>query len=48
MAVHFMTTKAQALLNAFDMRIKQAAQKGKITTWEKSDDGKYYTHMAAE
>jgi len=48
MAVHFTTSAAQALLKAFDARIAQTEPKGKITTWEKNADGKYYTHKAAE
>lgn len=48
MAIHFTTTNAQALLKAFDDRISQTEPKGKITTWEKSDDGKYYTHKASD
>jgi hypothetical protein len=48
MAIHFTTKDAQSLLKAFDARIAQAEPKGKITTWEKSSDGKYYTHKAPE
>jgi hypothetical protein len=48
MAVTFSTDKPQALLNKFDAAISQKEQKGKIETWEKSDDGKYYTHKAKE
>jgi hypothetical protein len=36
------------LLNAFRARIKQTEAAGKITTWEISEDGKYYTHKAAD
>jgi hypothetical protein len=39
MSVIFFTSSAQALLNAFDARIKQTELKNKITTWEKSGDG---------
>ena len=46
MALYFSTTNPQALLNAFDARIKQAEAKGKITTWEKVDG--HYTHRAEE
>ncbi|MER8623854.1 hypothetical protein [Mesorhizobium sp. LNJC403B00] len=46
MAALFITTEAQKLLNNFDARIAQKEQKGKITTWEKSDDGKFYTHKS--
>ena len=48
MAIHFTTSSAQTLLKAFDARISQTEPKGKITTWEKSKDGKYYTHKAPE
>jgi hypothetical protein len=48
MAIHFTTSTAAALLKAFDERISQREPKGKITTWEKSDDGEYYTHKASE
>lgn len=48
MAIHFTTSSAQTLLKEFDARILQTAQKGKITTWEKSNDGKYYTHKAPD
>jgi len=48
MAIHFTTKDAESLLQAFDAKISQEEPKGKITTWEKSDDGKYYTHKAAE
>jgi hypothetical protein len=44
MAVYFLTSDAHRLLKAFDARIAQKEQEGKITTWEKSEDGKYYTH----
>jgi hypothetical protein len=48
MALHFFTGQAQALLRNFDARIQQADPKEKITTWEKSTDGKYYTHKSEE
>ncbi len=48
MAVIFHTDKPQKLLNSFDAKIEQKEASGKITTWEKSDDGKYYTHKAKE
>lgn len=48
MAIHFTTTSAASLLKEFDARISQTEAKGKITTWKKSDDGKYYTHKAPE
>src|ERR1700760_2962072 len=47
MAIHFTTATPEALLKSFDARIAQTEPEGKITTWEKSDDGKYYTHKAA-
>lgn len=47
MAIHFTTKDAKSLLQAFDTQISQEEPKGKITTWERSDDGKYYTHKAA-
>ena len=48
MAVNFMTDNAHALLDSFDARIDQSEAKGKITTWEKSDDGEYYTHTSVD
>jgi hypothetical protein len=48
MSVHFMTAGAQALLKEFDKRIAQSEPTGKITTWEKSTDGLYYTHKAKD
>jgi len=48
MAVTFFTDKPKTLLSEFDKRIEQKEVKGKITTWQKSTDGKYYTHKAAE
>jgi hypothetical protein len=48
MAIHFTTPNAASLLKNFDARISQSEPKGKITTWEKSTDGKYYTHKAPE
>lgn len=48
MAIHFTTENPQSLLNDFDARIQQTAAAGKITTWKKSSDGKYYTHVAAD
>jgi hypothetical protein len=46
MAIHFVTSDPAGLLNAFDLRISQKEAAGKITTWEKSEDGKYYTHKS--
>ena len=48
MAVQFFTNSAQSLLDAFNARIEQKEQEGKITTWEKSADGKYYTHKSSQ
>lgn len=48
MAIHFSTSDPAGLLEAFDAKINQKEADGKITTWEKSQDGKYYTHKAAE
>lgn len=48
MSVHFMTGTAAALLKAFDDRIHQTQLTGKITTWEKSADGPFYTHKAKD
>jgi hypothetical protein len=46
MAVHFYTDSPKALLAKFNAAIQQKEAKGKIDTWELSDDGKYYTHTA--
>lgn len=48
MAIRFFTTDPQGLLNSFNARIEQKDAKGKITTWERSEDKKYYTHKATE
>lgn len=48
MAIYFMTTVAQDLLTAFNARISQSEAKGKITTWERSKDGVFYTHKATD
>ena len=48
MAIHFSSSDPAALLEAFDARISQSEPKGKITTWEKSGDGIYYTHKSSE
>jgi hypothetical protein len=47
-AIYFATNEAQALLKKFVEKIDQEEAKGKITTWEKSDDGIYFTHTSAE
>ena len=48
MAVYLMTKDAKSLLKGFDERIEQVEPEGKITTWEKSSDGKYYTHKSTQ
>ncbi len=48
MADYFYTSNPQRLLDEFDKRIEQKETKGKITTWEKSSDGVYYTHKSEE
>ena len=48
MAVHFECIDPQTLLRDFDVHIVQRDPVGRITTWEKSQDGQYYTHRAAE
>jgi hypothetical protein len=48
MAIEFLTSQPNSLLAKFDAAVTQAEPKGKITTWEKSDDEIYYTHKAAE
>lgn len=46
MAISFRTDDPKGLLKAFNERIHQTDPKGKITTWERSEDGRYYTHKA--
>lgn len=48
MSVIFHTAKPETLLSEFDKRIEQKEANGKITTWQKSDDGEYYTHKATD
>jgi hypothetical protein len=48
MAVHFTSEEPQALLHDFDARITQSDSTGRITTWEKTSNGRHYTHRAAE
>ena len=48
MAIHFITSDPRSLLHAFEARISQRELEGKITTWGKSDDGKYFTHKATD
>jgi len=47
-AIHFVTSDPAGLLKAFDAKINQKEAEGKITTWEKIQDGNYYTHKATE
>ena len=46
MAVFFTCEEPQALLDAFQARIEQSEPKDSITTWVKSNDGRFYTHRA--
>lgn len=48
MAVYFYTTDPGGLLGKFRAAITQSQILGKITTWELSGDGKYYTHKARD
>ncbi|PZQ88696.1 MAG: hypothetical protein DI534_11100 [Leifsonia xyli] len=48
MAVHFETTKPQALLDAFDDRLKATEVWRVIDFWEKCEDGVSYTHASDE
>lgn len=48
MADYFFTDSPQWLLNEFNKRIEQKEPKGKITTWERSTDGRYYTHKSPD
>ena len=48
MADYFFTQTPQRLLDQFNRKIDQNEPKGKITTWERSKDGKYYTHKSEE
>ncbi len=48
MAVVFITNNPISLLNEFNKRIEQTEAKGKITTWERSSNKKYYTHSSKE
>jgi hypothetical protein len=45
-AVYFASNDPAGLLKAFDARIHQKEASGKITTWEKMDDGVHYSHKA--
>jgi len=48
MADYFLTDAPRSLLDQFNKRIDQREPKGKITTWERSKDGDYYTHKSEE
>ena len=48
MAIEFVTQQPNSLLAKFDAAVTQTEPKGKITTWEKSEDGIYYTHKSVE
>lgn len=48
MAVDFISSNPQVILNKFNKAIEQDEPKGKITTWVRSEDKKYYTHKAEE
>jgi hypothetical protein len=48
MSVSFLTAGNAKLLGLFNNAIEQTEQKGKITTWVRSDDKIYYTHKALE
>lgn len=48
MSVDFFSSDPQSLLNKFNEAIEQDAAKGKITTWIRSEDKKYYTHKSEE
>lgn len=48
MSISFKTTDPAALLKAFNTRIEQDEQKGKIKTWKHGEDKKYYTHSATD
>ncbi|MCW2106442.1 UNVERIFIED_ORG: hypothetical protein M2402_003624 [Rahnella aquatilis] len=48
MAVDFISSNPQDLLNKFNKAIEQEEPKGKINTWVRSEDEEYYTHKAEE
>jgi hypothetical protein len=48
MSITFNTTQPTTLLAMFTAAIEQTDLKGKITTWERTADGLYYTHRAPE
>lgn len=48
MAVDFISSNPQNLLKEFNNAIEQDEPKGKINTWIRSKDEKFYTHKAEE
>lgn len=48
MSISFITATPQQLLDSFISHIEQAERKGQITTWVRSQDGKFFTHKAPE
>ncbi|PZQ88697.1 MAG: hypothetical protein DI534_11105 [Leifsonia xyli] len=48
MALYFFTSQPQALLNAFESRVRQSEPRGRIAAWRKSNDGTLYTHSDPE
>lgn len=46
LSVFFHTPNPQKLLNLFNERIEQDEPKGRINTWERSQDKVYYTHKS--
>lgn len=48
MACYFRTGIPKQLLQQFNARIDQTEPKGRINTWERSKDGKYYTHKSSD
>ncbi|KAB7781975.1 hypothetical protein [Methylorubrum populi] len=48
MALYFITDQPQALLEAFEARVRQSEPRGRIDIWKRSEDGALYTHAADE
>lgn len=48
MAVYLFTSRPQELLAAFDARIAQVEQFGRIDNWKKDDENPSYTHTASD